>query len=210
MQHIILSSPSCTLPLSLSPNFLSHVAENSIKAVFPLAAVSMTAHTDTMNETLSLLSSIPQSTGEQLAQIYHHQHRTKARCVSRISLQIQNCRQVNHTVSEVAKMQSSPCVQKENGIYIYFYIACNFDFPFFGGSVWDKDKRAEYGLHGTGLLLGVLKLKMSTQWSDCRSPSKCTHPLFVHQTWMQHVRSLQMMPHWTDRFKSVEALNRIM
>lgn len=110
MQHIILSSPSCTLPLSLSPNFLSHVAENSIKAVFPLAAVSMTAHTDTMNETLSLLSSIPQSTGEQLAQIYHHQHRTKARCVSRISLQIQNCRQVNHTVSEVAKMQSSPCV----------------------------------------------------------------------------------------------------
>lgn len=82
-------------------------------------------------------------------------------------------------------------------------------FLFLGGFVWDKDKRAEYGLH-TGLLLDVLELKMSTQWSDCRSPSKCTHPLFVHQTWMQHVRSLQMMPHWTDRFTSVEARNRIM
>lgn len=59
MQHIILCSLSPSLSLSFSlpasvslplllPNFPFHIAETSIKAVFPLAAVSMTAHTDTM------------------------------------------------------------------------------------------------------------------------------------------------------------------
>lgn len=43
-------SPSLSplFPFLSLPNFLFHIAENSIKAVFPLAAVSMTAHTDTM------------------------------------------------------------------------------------------------------------------------------------------------------------------
>lgn len=68
-----------SLPL---PNFFFHIEESSVKGCVSFCGC---LHDGPYwhHETLSRLNSKPQSTGEQLAQIYHHQVRNKA---SRVSL----------------------------------------------------------------------------------------------------------------------------
>lgn len=79
MQHITLPSLPFSLLLYFSPSNLLHIAkkQRKKKAALPLAAVSMAAHTDTIRRSPCSAVNHNQLV-EQLAQIYHHQLRTRA------------------------------------------------------------------------------------------------------------------------------------
>ena len=89
--------------------------------------------------------------------------------------------------------------KKKKNASVELFSSCVCGFMFL---VFIKDQRSEYGIRGTEWLTDVLQLKMSTQCSDCRSPSQSALVLcLLTRLECNMSLTLQLMPPPTEQIK---------